>query len=113
MDIFFMNTSLKKSGLQLPFFMWLWNKIIQHAYKAPMFAWRGGRGRHYAKSTQGRQNQVGPPGVQNSGYAPVNDSSHEQWNENFAVIPIFRLKLIKPWQFLQMDGIVFKKNSFV
>ena len=35
-----------------------------------MFAWRGGRGRHYAKSTQGRQNQVGPPGVQNPGYAP-------------------------------------------
>ena len=36
-----------------------------------MFAWRGvGGGRHFAKSTQGRQNQVGPPGVQNPGYAP-------------------------------------------
>ena len=55
-----------------------------------MFAWRGGRGRHYAKSTQGRQYQVGPPWVQNPGYAPGNTRTTYSISDQVLQVPAVR-----------------------
>lgn len=57
-----------QEGLHIHDINALINYFNMNFSRMPMFAWRG---RHLLKSTQGRQNQVGPPGVWNPGYTHV------------------------------------------